>query len=412
MTADGLEMQEKEKIKRLSQSSFLNGLPKQQMAALAACTEEVACEAGDRVLTKGEGGTQMYFIMEGRFRVHDGQVVLAILSDGEVFGDLSALDAQERSASVTAEDDARLLCLDSEALYRVISQKPDAFKSIIRAICKHERKIISSLTERTRKVAAYEKELEIGRRIQAGFLPQEIPEFEGWNIASYFKAAREVAGDFFDVFQLPNDKYLALVIGDVCDKGVGAALFMTLFRSLTRASCLYGCMQKIGDIEKQADIPETILLNSILTTNRYIATTHGDSSMFASMFFGILDTETRQLVYVNGGHEAPLIFCADGSREMLATTGPVLGLFTTANYTVKKIKLEKEDLLFAYTDGVTEAKNDRGELFSEEQLLEISNPEIECPQAFLDDILRHVHSHCNGEDQFDDITMLAVKCHG
>ena len=405
-------MRAKEKIKRLSQSTFLRGLSEQEMLVLATHAEDVACAAGDQILTKGETGTRMYFIMEGRFRVHDGQTMLAILSNGEVFGDLSALDAQERSASVTAEEDARLLCLDSEVLYRVISQKPDAMKAIIKAVCRHQRNIIGDLTDTTRRMAVYEKELEIGRRIQAGFLPQKIPEFKDWDIASYFKAAREVAGDFFDVFQLPNDKYLALVIGDVCDKGVGAALFMTLFRSLTRASCLYGCMQKLGDIEKQADIPETILLNSILTTNRYIATTHGDSSMFASMFFGILDTETRQLVYVNGGHEAPLIFCADGSREMLATTGPVLGLFATANYTVKKIQLEKEDLLFAYTDGVTEAKNDRGELFSEEQLLEIANPEIECPQAFLDDILRHVHSHCNGEDQFDDITMLAVKCRG
>ena len=404
-------MHAKEIIKRLSQSTFLTGLSEQEMLVLATHAEDVACAAGDRILTKGDIGTRMYFIMEGRFRVHDGQTMLAILSNGEVFGDLSALDALERSASVTAEEDARLLCLDSEVLYRVISQKPDAMKAIIKAVCRHQRNIIGDLTDTTRRIAVYEKELEIGRRIQAGFLPQEIPEFKDWDIASYFKAAREVAGDFFDVFQLPNDKYLALVIGDVCDKGVGAALFMTLFRSLTRASCLYGCMQKLGDIEKQADTPETILLNSILTTNRYIATTHGDSSMFASMFFGILDTETRQLVYVNGGHEAPLIFCADGSREMLATTGPVLGLFTTANYTVKKIQLEKEDLLFAYTDGVTEAKNDRGELFSEEQLLEIANPEIECPQAFLDDILRHVHSHCNGEDQFDDITMLAVKCH-
>ena len=404
-------MHAKEIIKRLSQSTFLTGLSEQEMLVLATHAEDVACVAGDRILTKGDIGTRMYFIMEGRFRVHDGQTMLAILSNGEVFGDLSALDALERSASVTAEEDARLLCLDSEVLYRVISQKPDAMKAIIKAVCRHQRNIIGDLTDTTRRIAVYEKELEIGRRIQAGFLPQEIPEFKDWDIASYFKAAREVAGDFFDVFQLPNDKYLALVIGDVCDKGVGAALFMTLFRSLTRASCLYGCMQKLGDIEKQTDIPETILLNSILTTNRYIATTHGDSSMFASMFFGILDTETRQLVYVNGGHEAPLIFCADGSREMLATTGPVLGLFTTANYTVKKIQLEKEDLLFAYTDGVTEAKNDRGELFSEEQLLEIANPEIECPQAFLDDILRHVHSHCNGEDQFDDITMLAVKCH-
>jgi sigma-B regulation protein RsbU (phosphoserine phosphatase) len=260
--------------------------------------------------------------------------------------------------------------------------------------------------------SAFEKELEIGRRIQAGFLPQKIPEVEGWRVASYFKAAREVAGDFFDVFQLPDDKYLALVIGDVCDKGVGAALFMTLFRSLTRASCLYGCMQKLGNTDHQTQTVESILLNSVLTTNRYIATTHGDSSMFASMFFAILNTETGELVYVNGGHEAPLIFRTNGGLEMLSTTGPVLGLFTTANYHLQKTNLLKGDLLFAYTDGVTEAKNRREELFSEQQLLKSSNPEIKCPQAFVDDILQQIHCHCDGADQFDDITMLAVRCYG
>lgn len=132
--------------------------------------------------------------------------------------------------------------------------------------------------------------------------------------------------------------------------------------------------------------------------------------MFASMFFAILNTETGEMVYTNGGHEAPLIFRANGSLEMLPTTGPVLGLFTAANYSMQKITLVKGDMLFAYTDGVTEAKNKRDELFSEQQLLKSSNPEIICPQAFLDDILQHIHNHCDGADQFDDITMLAVKC--
>ncbi len=118
-----------------------------------------------------------------------------------------------------------------------------------------------------------------------------------------------MAGDFYDVFKLKSSSHLAIVIGDVCDKGVGAALFMTLFRSLIRATSLYGCMDSTVDKANAAGKGADVLLNSILTTNRYIATTHAGSSMFASVFFGLLDPDTGELIYVNAGtrstHDLP-----------------------------------------------------------------------------------------------------------
>ena len=141
-----------------------------------------------------------------------------------------------------------------------------------------------------------ERELEIGREIQMGFLPEELPQADGWEIAAYLKAAREVAGDFYDAFMLP-DGTIGLVVADVCDKGVGAALFMTLFRSLIRAAATTD-----GFGESAGSTAEVRLQHTIELTNNYIAETHGSTGMFATVFFGILDPRSGLLTYINGGH--------------------------------------------------------------------------------------------------------------
>ncbi|MFM8426945.1 MAG: PP2C family protein-serine/threonine phosphatase, partial [Chloroflexota bacterium] len=160
---------------------------------------------------------------------------------------------------------------------------------------------------------ALEREFEIGREIQSGFLPVTIPQPKGWEVAASLASAREVAGDFYDVFELPGSK-LGLVIADVCDKGLGAALFMTLFRSLLRAASnidFYTPETPGGHSAKAR------LKNAISLTNNYIAETHGHTGMFATVFFGILDLRTSSLTYVNCGHLSPLIVNQHGVKQML-----------------------------------------------------------------------------------------------
>ena len=235
---------------------------------------------------------------------------------------------------------------------------------------------------------------------------------ENWELAASFVAAREVAGDFYDVFKLNNLPLLGIVIGDVCDKGVGAALFMTLFRSLIRASSLYGNVYsglvdaEPGDASITAD---EVLQNSLLTTNRYIATTHAGSSMFASVFFGLLDTESGELHYVNAGHESPIIFRQNGETELLDITGGVIGLFPAAQYAVKTVTLNNGDLIFAYTDGVNEAKNLQGDQFGESRIMEATDPRDISPDNFLSIILDAIYEFRGAAEQSDDITMLALK---
>jgi len=400
-----------QKIEILKNCSFLKGAENDILSALADETRSLEIEQGNTVVTKGETGSTMYFIASGKVRVHDGPVVLAYLDQGEVFGEMAVLDSDVRSASVTAETGSLLLSLERDDLWRIISKSPDALKTIMASVLQRERGIVHDVTTRTAQLQAFEKELEIGRRIQANFLPEKVPEVENWEIASYFEAAREVAGDFFDVFELKPGKRLAIVIGDVCDKGVGAALFMTLFRSLIRASCQYSALNHEAGVvdDSSTDHIREILHTSIDFTNRYIATTHSKSSMFASVFFGVLDPESGQLFYINGGHESPIILKTDGEYEILEVTGGILGLFPFAQYEIATTQLQPGDLLFSYTDGVNEAKNESGDQFTDERIVETALASRKNCEALLSNMLDQVKLFRGDAAQSDDITMLAVR---
>jgi serine phosphatase RsbU (regulator of sigma subunit) len=399
-----------QRIAILKSCSFLSGIGKSTLAELArhSVTREFAEDTS--VVTKGEHGSTMFFIVEGTVRVHDGDVVLARLGSGEVFGEMAVLDADVRSASVSTESPARLICLERDDLWRVIAQDTEALKTIIASVLQRERSIVKDVSERTAQVQAFEKELEIGRRIQADFLPEAVPEVDGWEIASHFEAAREVAGDFFDVFELEPDGHVALVIGDVCDKGVGAALFMTLFRSLIRATCQHGLLVS-GD-EPGHDNSERIrdvLLKSIDVTNRYVATTHSKSSMFASVFFGMLDPHSGDLEYINAGHESPILFRPGEPPEILECTGGVVGLFPFARFATARARLQPGDLMFCYTDGVNEAKNTAGDQFADDRILSAGTSVPDHAAGLLQEMNAQIAQFRGSAAQSDDITMLAVR---
>jgi len=394
-----------QRIDILKNCTFLAGIAESTLARLAERAGKCELEADARIVTKGEHGSTMFFIAEGSVRVHDGEVELARLGAGDVFGEMAVLDADVRSASVSTDSPARLVSLERDDLWAVIAQDPQALKSIIAAVLQRERAIVHDVSERTAQVQAFEKELEIGRRIQADFLPEAVPDVAGWEIASHFEAAREVAGDFFDVFELEPGGHLALVIGDVCDKGVGAALFMTLFRSLIRASSLHGLLAG----GEGGEGIEDILQSSIEVTNRYVATTHSQSSMFASVFFGMLETATGELLYINAGHESPVIFRPGKEPEILECTGGVLGLFPFAQYSTARTRLLPGDLLFSYTDGVNEAKNESGDQFSDDRILAVGADASGDAAGLLRDMIAGIEAFRGAAAQSDDITMLALR---
>jgi serine phosphatase RsbU (regulator of sigma subunit) len=273
------------------------------------------------------------------------------------------------------------------------------------------------------------RELEIGREIQQGFLPQSCPALGGWEIAARFEPARSVAGDFYDAYVLPNG-HVALVVADVCDKGVGAALYMALFRSLLRALAGQAAVQHRPD--------DALLAEVTAHTSDYIATVHDRANMFATTFFAILDPVDGRLHYVNAGHDPPFLAGSAGSAgeagtlRRLGATGPALGLVAGARYEVRVETVAPDEVLLVYTDGVSDARAVDGTQFSDERIAALLGDRVivagtatgadaaidaraasgmapdGCAAQLLDRIAAAVAAHAGAGDRFDDATMLAV----
>jgi len=251
-----------------------------------------------------------------------------------------------------------------------------------------------------RYAKSLERELEIGHEIQLGFLPETLPTADGWELRAHFRPARQVAGDFYDAFPLPNGS-VALVLADVCGKGVGAALFMALFRSLLRALAE-------TEFAAAATVPDG-LCATVQGTNDYIARTHGRANMFATAFVAVLDPATGALDYVNAGHEPPAIIGSNGVRARLEPTGPALGLMPELVFGVKSERLAIGETLFAYTDGVVDARDPGDGSFGEERLMALLHTEAPAAASLLERIDAALTAHITTAAQFDDVAMLATR---
>ena len=270
-------------------------------------------------------------------------------------------------------------------------------------------------------LARYEKELQIGREIQEGFLPHSVPNPDGWQIEVRFHPARQVAGDFYDAFDLVGGRRVGFIVADVCDKGVGAALFMALIRSLLRNTASHaGSLSVVGlDVEWSDPEPEhrTLattagvgpLLNAVTGTDSYMVQNHLEQGYFATLFFGMLDPATGSVVYINCGHNPPVLRRSDGEQIVLRPTGPALGMMPGSQFRLGRVQLGMGDLLYLYTDGVTEAKDEQGEFFSEPRLRDIvADRGGGDARGLLEHFDTELTAHIGGAEQFDDITMMAL----
>ena len=284
-----------------------------------------------------------------------------------------------------------------------------------------------SLENTKKEIDAYslalDREFEKCRRIQQDFLPRHLPQLPNLELESFFFPASRASGDFYDAFMLPGG-YVGFVIGDVCDKGVGSALFMALFRSLIRIfsgqarlrrSPVDQQAQTVGgpvDVRTVRKYSQIDALRTVALTNDYIAQEHNEMCMFATLFFGVLDPANGKLAYINGGHEAALVLDRNGIRENLLKTGPAVGIFPEATYKYKLIQLKPGDILFAYTDGVTDARSADHADFTKERLFSL----LSQPNTTVIDLLERIgtplFAHIGMAPQEDDITMLALQRKG
>ena len=345
-------------------------------------------------------------LLDVRMPFMDGYAVLKELKEDDAFRHLPVI-----MMSGYGETDMVAQCIEMGA-EDCLSKPIDLTLLSARVNACLEKKHVRDTEQRYFK--AIEQELEIGREIQRGFLPDTLPQPPGWEIAARFEAARQVAGDFYDAFTLVPEQHVAFIVGDVCDKGVGAALFMALFRSLLRAmanhdysglgAAITGALAgSEGDAYARAS-----LLSAVCDTNRYIACTHRNSHMFATLFFGVFNPGTGILRYINGGHAPPLLLGVDGIKARLAPTGPAVGIFPDAEFTVGTVQMEPGDMLFIYSDGAFDARNEQDESFSEERLLALIGPPATANEL-LDRSYEAIRKHIGAAQPFDDITLMAVR---
>ena len=238
-----------------------------------------------------------------------------------------------------------------------------------------------------------EKEIQLARQIQKTFLPERLPTIEGWNLDLRWTTAREVGGDFYDVFTTQHNK-LAIAIADVSDKGMPAALYMTVTRTLIRSSA--------QSIHSPAKVLERV--------NELLAVDNTQNGMFVTAVFAILDPENGSLEYAIAGHNLPMLFKANSQQvEQLQKGGMALGVVEDAKYVDQTIILEKGDTLLLYTDGVTETFSPTEELFSEPRLIEtLKEACLQNEKAVLEVIENKIESFRLGGAISDDVTMINI----
>lgn len=350
-----------------------------------------AIPAGEIVFRTGDYADKAYVVYEGVLRLTQGDDEIDVLATGDLFGEMGMVENRPRNSTVTAVTDSILIPIDRRRFAALVRQHP-GFATRVMAI------ISSRLARRTEaevKRRALKRELAIGHKMQLSLLPQSTPQIPGWQFATYYQTAWQVGGDFYDFITLEdNAAEICLVIADVSGKGVPAALYMAVARTLIRAESNKG--------ESPAQVLEQV--------NEHIL---GDtrSPLFLSALYAILNVKTGLLRYASAGHSAPL--CRrqrSGAVEELPASGYLLGAFADASFSEEETLLNEGDALVLYTDGVTEARDVEGRFFGEERLKSAVAAAGGCSaEELVQSIVSAVNSFSGTMQQTDDQTILVAK---
>jgi serine phosphatase RsbU (regulator of sigma subunit)/anti-sigma regulatory factor (Ser/Thr protein kinase) len=300
------------------------------------------------------------------------QLAVPLVSQGELIGVINL--GPRLSSQQYSSDDRKLLS-------NLAAQAAPAFR-------------VGQLVREQQAQAAtrqrFEQELEVARLIQQNFLPKELPDLAGWQIAAFYRPAREVGGDFYDVIALPDGR-TAFVVGDVTDKGVPAALVMSATRSVLRASATRliepgRVLERVND-HLCPDMPE---------------------KMFVTCLYAVLDPSTGLMRFANAGHDVPYVRTAHGVLEMRARGMP-LGLMPGMAYEEKEMQLEPGDSVLLHSDGIVESHDPARQMFGFPRLKEIVGG-AESGQRLIDGVLSEVATFTGPDaEQEDDITMVTLE---
>ncbi len=283
--------------------------------------------------------------------------------------------------NVAAEDWQILTASDLQILSLIGAQVSEAL----------ERARLFDLTQAQQR--RLESELQLARDVQASLLPQEVPDLPGFTIAVEWQAAREMAGDFYDLIEFGGGCF-GIVAADVSDKGAPAALFMALAGSLIRTSAS----------------PEKNPAETLGEVNRRILA-HSRSGMFVTVFYAILDTNTYSLTYASAGQDPPLLRRSSRKIEKIMPTGPLIGFFPELQISHGNLHFDKGDVLLIYTDGVVDALNKNNEHFELERLqASLKNARGGTAPQILAELSADLQDFTGGAPPFDDLTCLVLVC--
>ena len=349
-----------------------------------------------------------------------GRAVLMVLDERSAFSSINSLFAWIWLGNLLA------LVLSSFAIYRIcgalskpVDQAGEALSRISRGDfgeplpCENNDvgRLFNYVNQASIQLQAYladakahaitDNQLEEARRIQADFLIRDLPSTPVVELAAMFQPAYQIGADWYDA--LERDGLVFVVVADVCDKGIPSALYMSVFRSLLRLSL-------VNEWDLCHD-PCQSLVRAIGTVNRYMADTHGSTAMFATAFVAAYDAKSQRLCYVVAGHEAPLVL-RDNQLHSLSLGGPALGLFSAATFEPGQCQLGPGDLLFAFSDGLPDARTPSGESFGKARITALLQtlPSCRWTAAQLVEAFKlAVQEHMGTAEQFDDLTLLSLK---
>ncbi len=301
-----------------------------------------------------------------------GHTVIPLMAEGRAIG---ALAVDMRRPYGTPPDDLRLLQL-------MATQAALALET-------------ARLQEESLRQERLAEQLEVARQIQLSLLPDDAPEVPGWDFAATYRPAQTVGGDFYDYFYLPGPPLrMGVVIADVADKGVPAALYMALSRTVIRTSALGG--------RRPA---------AVLTRANTIIREDSKSDMFLTACYATFDLSSGRMVIANAGHNRPFLWRGnDGGAAEVKTRGMILGAFEEITVEERETVLDLGDAILLYSDGVTDATNAQGKMFGEDRLREVV---AACADggahALLEDVLAAIDEFTGGAAQYDDMTLVAVR---
>lgn len=405
----------------LKQIPLFRSLPEGEIDSLVRALQPLSLDPGAVLFQEGDAGDTFYLIQQGEVDIIKSmgagdEQIIDHRQAGDFFGEMSLLLPDgRRTASVRARSPVQLMALNRADFERLMDKRPSLALTMVRELSLRLRDsddaMIRDLKEKNRELAqAYrelqeaqenllekermEYELELARDIQESILPADLALLKGFDFGARMLPARMVGGDLYDMIQLDEDS-VGISIGDVSDKGVAAAIFMSIFCSVLRAEAPH------------MDSPAEALLR----VNQHLLELN-DAGMFVTALYGVLNRRSRTFSYARAGHHTPLLYDSAGKEIPIPLDhGQMLGFFSRPELDTQTIDIPPGSTLLLYTDGMFDIMDENQETFGEQRLREMASTFREySAQEVCDRIVDSLKAYQGDNTQFDDMTLVAVRC--